>query len=998
MVWHGFLPHPWRGIAQWFGVLLVCSVFAPIWAAPFRNLHVPFVQPDGTRVVVVGTGDEFYAEFETADGYSVVFDPVLRAYCFAELSADGSLTSSGHQIHLADPVRLGIKKYLRMSGEVRKRQVFERWQRWEAGVQIQKRWTAQKAALHQMGPQAKGLGPDPGPPPSTTTGLKLGLTLLIDFDDDPATVPQAEIINFCNGDAYTGFGNNGSVKKYFLDNSNDLLTYSNVVTVYIRIPNSLHPKSWYNNPAYDCGDQGNKLVGDAIQVMKALPNYYSEILPAFADLTVDSNNRVMACNIFYAGGNGGVWDKGLWPNSWSLVNIGEQELLPGGKKVWDYQISNIGTSLELGTFCHENGHMLCGFPDIYDYDTGIAASAGGAGKFCLMNSGSHGPNPAQICAYLKRAAGWATTTELTSASVLTATLRATAGTDFNHFYRYQKPGVATEYFLVECRYATGRDATLPGSGVAVWHIDELGDHNNQSLVPNTTHSNYEVTLVQADNQWHFELNVNSGDANDLFSNDNGAPGYTNVFSDGSLPSAQWWDGSPSGVVFHDFSSRSTRMSFMVGYAQAAPQILIQPQSQTAIIHQPVSFAVSASGTPPLSFQWFLKGSAIAGATTSTYSLASAESVNQGDYFVTVSNPYGSVTSAAATLKVLAELSLSQALDTTNLVWSTGGSLPWQAQVSVAHDGVDAVVTGPISDNQETWLETAITNGPGTLSFWWKVDSETGYDLLRFEIDGVENDAISGPVGWTQKTCAMGAGTHLLRWRYTKDDSVNMGADRGWLDQVSFTPGTVVLPPTLAEALDGPGLLWSTGGSAQWFGQTGVTYDGVDAAQSGPITHSQESWLETTVTGAGMLSFSWKVSSEEGYDFLRFEVDAIEQATISGEAGWIQQGVRLGEGMHSLRWVYSKDLSLSGGLDRGWVDNVSFVPDVLLPSVLSGAAKLPTGEFQFRVDGSPGGAYVVLGSSDLSTWVALATNTAPFTFTDSAAALSGRRFYQSQATR
>ena len=41
--------------------------------------------------------------------------------------------------------------------------------------------------------------------------------------------------------------------------------------------------------------------------------------------------------------------------------------LAGGKKVYKYQITNIGSSLALGTFCHENGHMLCGFPDIYDY-------------------------------------------------------------------------------------------------------------------------------------------------------------------------------------------------------------------------------------------------------------------------------------------------------------------------------------------------------------------------------------------------------------------------------------------------------------------------------------------------------------------------------------------------------------------------------------------------------------------------------------------------------
>ena len=88
--------------------------------------------------------------------------------------------------------------------------------------------------------------------------------------------------------------------------------------------------------------------------MKALPNYNTEILPTFNNLTVDSQGNVVACNVFYAGGNGGVWTFGLWPHSWSLYNVGAQSL-SSTKKVFKYQVTNIGTSLKIGTFCHENG-------------------------------------------------------------------------------------------------------------------------------------------------------------------------------------------------------------------------------------------------------------------------------------------------------------------------------------------------------------------------------------------------------------------------------------------------------------------------------------------------------------------------------------------------------------------------------------------------------------------------------------------------------------------
>ena len=121
-------------------LLLVVAALAAgtsIEASPFRNLQVPFTQPDGTKIKVIGSGDEFYAVFETADGFTVVFDEALKAYCFAKLAADGKLVSTGQQIHLADAAALGLVPHLRMSKQARSQQISERRQRWEAGMQIE---------------------------------------------------------------------------------------------------------------------------------------------------------------------------------------------------------------------------------------------------------------------------------------------------------------------------------------------------------------------------------------------------------------------------------------------------------------------------------------------------------------------------------------------------------------------------------------------------------------------------------------------------------------------------------------------------------------------------------------------------------------------------------------------------------------------------------------------------------------------------------------------
>lgn len=94
-------------------------------------------------------------------------------------------------------------------------------------------------------------------------------------------------------------------------------------------------------------------------------------------------------------------------------------------------------------------------------------------------------------------------------------------------------------------------------------------------------------------------------------------------------------------------------TFTITYLQpaTAPAIVTQPISQTAVVGQSVSLYVMAEGTSVLTYQWYKDGSVLAGATASTYTLPSAQSVNNGSYTVTVSNTEGRATSDAAVLSV-----------------------------------------------------------------------------------------------------------------------------------------------------------------------------------------------------------------------------------------------------------------------------------------------------------------------------------------------------------
>jgi hypothetical protein len=84
----------------------------------------------------------------------------------------------------------------------------------------------------------------------------------------------------------------------------------------------------------------------------------------------------------------------------------------------------------------------------------------------------------------------------------------------------------------------------------------------------------------------------------------------------------------------------------------APQITTQPAAQTAVVGQTATFSVTATGSAPLSYQWSKSGTAISGATGSTYTTPATASADSGSTFsVVVSNSAGSVTSNNATLTI-----------------------------------------------------------------------------------------------------------------------------------------------------------------------------------------------------------------------------------------------------------------------------------------------------------------------------------------------------------
>ena len=89
-----------------------------------------------------------------------------------------------------------------------------------------------------------------------------------------------------------------------------------------------------------------------------------------------------------------------------------------------------------------------------------------------------------------------------------------------------------------------------------------------------------------------------------------------------------------------------------------PVVSISPLNQIVVVGGEAVLTASAVGIPPLAYQWQNSQGAIAGATNATFTILDAQAADADDYSVVVSNPFGSVTSAVATVTVVFPPSIS----------------------------------------------------------------------------------------------------------------------------------------------------------------------------------------------------------------------------------------------------------------------------------------------------------------------------------------------------
>jgi hypothetical protein len=146
----------------------------------------------------------------------------------------------------------------------------------------------------------------------------------------------------------------------------------------------------------------------------------------------------------------------------------------------------------------------------------------------------------------------------------------------------------------------------------------------------------------------YTMPVSSAPVDVTYSWDNGAA-QTNVHTIAAGAATDAWS-ITTGTV-----ATQTKVAMKIASGAAtptAPTITIQPADRTVTAGQTATFSVAATGTAPLTYQWRRNGTAIAGATSSSYTTPATTLADSGSTFdVLVTNGQGSVTSSVAHLTV-----------------------------------------------------------------------------------------------------------------------------------------------------------------------------------------------------------------------------------------------------------------------------------------------------------------------------------------------------------
>lgn len=531
-------------------MLVLACVFRQATANNASPHPVQVTQPDGRKISLILRGTEYLHWYEDTQGYTVL-QRDDRSYTYATLGTRSTMVASDRLVGVDTP-----------PAELQKHLIPPPFGR-------ELRMPRLPARMSQA------------PQRTSTAGQVKNVVVLMRFSNHtnrqlPPPSAFNTIFNAPGGDPT--LAPTGSVRDFYLENSYGALDLSSTVFAWVTLPRT---EQYYAN-----GDSGlTPKIAEAIRDALVLADAQID----FSKFDGDHDGWVDAIAFVhsgYAAEFGGVDADGvdykdrIWSHRWSIPTWNSAE----GVKISDYHINPglWGTSGSdpgrIGVICHETGHFF-GLPDLYD----VSQQGEGDGSWELMaNSwGFDGTqlHPPHLGGWSKAFLGWLTPKDISSAgtySVPQVETRPSPGS-LPTVFRISSGFPADEYLLVENRQPVGFDSGIPstGSGLAIWHVDELKPANDDPGFPGqsgwpSNNKHYKVALLQADGKYDLERGINRGDAGDLY-----RKGFKDHIDETTVPSSdkyQFGTVGHTGVNIHDISASGSTMTFQLSPPSVAPPI------------------------------------------------------------------------------------------------------------------------------------------------------------------------------------------------------------------------------------------------------------------------------------------------------------------------------------------------------------------------------------------------------------------------------------------
>ena len=254
-----------------------------------------------------------------------------------------------------------------------------------------------------------------------------------------------------------------------------------------------------------------------------------------------------------------------------------------------------------GTFCHEIGHLLFDWPDLYDStdldENGhqIDGISSGLGDWCLMAKGISQDSEKFVgpCGWIKYCQKWAEAGVIAPKRGKKHTLEPG---------KMARIDIAEddEFLLLENRGKSGIDSDAWGEGLLIYHVDAVALKENESF-PNSDELLPGVKIYQGDGFSDLLLGRH-GDAADpypsVFNNDSTKRVFNDSLTDYTIPRANRSNGDLSGVRIENIKQDQTNGNISFEYRQhsdpSASQIIDVEGTTTDLINGPGSYAIAAT--------------------------------------------------------------------------------------------------------------------------------------------------------------------------------------------------------------------------------------------------------------------------------------------------------------------------------------------------------------------------------------------------------------------